>query len=155
MNEAEFTTLCEEQMHSLYRVSMAILHHHSDAQDAVQQAFMKAWTSRSRMYVGAEKAWLMQITINECRNVQRQRMRMMPVEQLPEDGYMPPDTALRDAIQTLPEKWRLPLLLKYMEGMSENETARALSISRTVLKGRLFRARKALKKALDEEMELE
>lgn len=46
-------------------------------------------------------------------------------------------------------------MLKYMEGMSEVEAAQALGVSRPVLKGRLYRARRALEKALKEEVELE
>ena len=78
-----------------------------------------------------------------------------PVERLPEQAYTPPDTNLREAIDALPENWRLPLLLKYMEGMSEKEAARALGITQGALKARLHRARKALEKALNEEVELE
>ena len=58
-------------------------------------------------------------------------------------------------MDALPDVWRLPLLLKYMEGMTEKEAARALNITQGVLKGRLYRARKALAKRLQEEVELE
>lgn len=81
-------------------------------------------------------------------------MRVVPVERLPERAYTPPDTALREAIDALPENWRLPLLLKYMEGMTEAEAARALGITQGALKARLHRGRKALEKALNEEVEL-
>ncbi|MBQ8312578.1 MAG: RNA polymerase sigma factor [Clostridia bacterium] len=154
MNDKDFTALCQAHMPGLYRMSMALVHNHADAQDAVQQALMKAWAARDRMRPGAERAWLMRIVINESRNVQRQRMRMVPVERLPEQAYTPPDTALRECIDALPENWRLPLLLRYMEGMSEKEAAGALGITQGVLKARLYRARKALEKALNEEVEL-
>ncbi|MBE5803748.1 MAG: RNA polymerase sigma factor [Clostridiales bacterium] len=154
MNEAEFTGLCRELMPALYRVSMAVVRNHADAQDVVQQALMKAWAARERIRPGKERAWLMRVAINECRDVQRRRMRALPMEQLPEKGWTPPDAALREAIDALPETWRLPLLLKYMEGMTEKEASVTLGISQTALKGRLHRARKALEKALNEEVEL-
>lgn len=154
MNEAAFISLCQMHMPGLYRISLAILRSHADAQDAVQQGLMKAWTARGSVRPGSERAWLTRIVINECRNIQRQRARMVPVDVLPEPPYTPPDTALKEAIDALPERWRLPLLLKYMEGMSEKETARVLGISQTALKGRLHRARKALEKTLNEEVEL-
>lgn len=154
MNDADFTGLCRELMPGMYRMSLSMLQHHADAQDAVQQALMKAWARRHTVRTGAEKAWLMRIVINECHNIHRQRKRMQPVEHLPERGYTPPDTALRDAMEALPAKWRLPLLLKYMEGMSEMEVAKALGITQSAVKGRLFRARKALEKTLKEEVEL-
>ena len=155
MNEKDFTALCQEHMPGMYRMSMALVRNPADAQDAVQQALLKAWAARDRMRPGVERAWLMRIVINESRNVQRQRMRMVPVERLPEQAYTPPDTDLREAIDALPENWRLPLLLKYMEGMSEKEAARALGITQGALKARLHRARKALEKVLNEEVELE
>lgn len=154
MNEAAFISLCQMHMPGLYRISLAILRSHADAQDAVQQGLMKAWTARASVRPGSERAWLTRIVINECRNIQRQRARMVPVDVLPEPPYTPPDTALKEAIDALPERWRLPLLLKYMEGMSEKEAAGVLGISQTALKGRLHRARKALEKTLNEEVEL-
>ena len=154
MNEAAFISLCQMHMPGLYRISLAILRSHADAQDAVQQGLMKAWTARDSVRPGSERAWLTRIVINECRNIQRQRARMVPVDVLPEPPYTPPDTALKEAIDALPERWRLPLLLKYMEGMSEKEAAGVLGISQTALKGRLHRARKALEKTLNEEVEL-
>lgn len=155
MNEADFTTLCRELMPGMYRIGMSMLRRHQDAQDAVQQCLMKAWAARERVQPGKERAWLMRILVNECRTVLRQRRRMLPVAEVPEAAYTPPDTALRDAIDALPDAWRLPVLLKYMEGMSEVEAAQALGVSRPVLKGRLYRARRALEKALKEEVELE
>lgn len=65
MNEVDFTGLCREHMPGLYRISMALVRNHADAQDAVQQALMKAWAARDRMRPGAERAWLMRIVINE------------------------------------------------------------------------------------------
>lgn len=155
MNEAAFTALCKAHMEGLYRISLSILHAHQDAQDAVQQALLKAWAARARLRPGFERAYLTRIVINECRNIQRQRMRVIPVEKFPEEACNPPDTSLRDAVDALPELLRLPLLLKYMEGMSEKEAAHALGITVVTLKGRLFRARKALEKLLKEEVELE
>ncbi|MBQ8555435.1 MAG: RNA polymerase sigma factor [Clostridia bacterium] len=154
MNEAAFTALCKAYMDGLYRISLSILHAHQDAQDAVQQALLKAWTARAKARPGCERAWLTRIVINECRSIQRQRLRVFPVETLPERPCHLPDSTLRDATDALPELLRLPLLLKYMEGMSEKEAAQALGVTVTVLKGRLFRARKALGKLLNEEVEL-
>lgn len=154
MNEAAFTALCRAHMDGLYRVSRSILHAPEDAQDAVQNTLLKAWAARDRVRPGCERAWLIRIAINECRSIQRQRMRVMPVENLPEQPCNLPDTTLRDAVAVLPETLRLPILLKYMEGMSEKEAAQALGITQTVLKGRLFRARRALERQLNEEVEL-
>lgn len=151
MEDAAFARLMEESMPAMYRMAMSLLHRQADAQDAVQQALLKAWAARERARAGAERAWLMRILVNECRNIQRYRMRVSPVESLPEEIYTPPDTALRDAVERLPEKLRTPFLLKYMEGMSEKEICAALRLSLSCVKSRLLRARRALEK---EAMEL-
>lgn len=83
-------------------------------------------------------------------------MRVFPVETVPDSPtFQEDEIGLKEAMDSLPEKIRLPLLLKYMEGMTEKEAAMALKISLTTLKSRLFRARKALAKQLKEEVKLE
>ena len=62
------------------------------------------------------------------------------------------DLELREAINALPEALRTPLLLKYMEGMTEKEVAEALRLPVSSVKSRLFRARKLLKQELNEEV---
>lgn len=154
MDKADFERLYLEMLPGLYRLSLGMLHNEADAHDAVQQAAAKAWQCRERIRLGGERAYFARIVINECRNIQRTRMRVCPVESLPETAYTPPDPCLKQAVDSLPEQLRLPLLLKYMEGYSVSEAAAALGISKAALKSRLLRARRKLKEALDEEVEL-
>ena len=63
------------------------------------------------------------------------------------------DNDLFRAISGLPEKYRLPLLLRYMEGYSEKETAETMKISVAALKSRVFRARNQLKDMISEDSE--
>ena len=114
---------------------------------------MKGWASRKRIWKGSEQAWMMRVVINECRNIQRHRMRVSPIERLPDNPSDWPDMALRVAVDALPETLRLPLLLKYMESMSEKEIALALRLSVSAVKSRLHRARQALRNELNEEVE--
>ena len=153
MDDATFIRLCEAEMTGLYRMAVSILRRQQDAEDAVQQALLKGWTARQKAWRGSERAWLMRIVINECRNVQRYRMRVSPVETLPETPSDVPDVGLRLAVDALPEALRLPLLLKYMESMSEKDIAVALRLSIPAVKSRLLRARRTLRKALNEEVE--
>lgn len=134
----------------LFRLSMSILRQEADSRDAVQQALMKAWAARDRVDPKRFQPYLTRIVINECRNIQRQRMRVQPMAELPETGatFQPEETELGAAIALLPESLRTPLLLRYMENFSEKETAQALGLSVTAVKNRLFRARRALKQRL-------
>lgn len=96
------------------------------------------------------------IVVNVSYDLIRQRRRSLPVDRFP-DVAAPSenqDTGLYEAIDGLPEILRTPFLLKYMEGMTEKEVGAALRIPLTSVKNRLFRARKALQKALGEEAAL-
>ena len=96
------------------------------------------------------KPYLARAVINACRDIQRARQKAIPVETVPESGYEPPDSALYDAVERLPEELRLPLLLHYMEGYKLAEIAGALGQSLPQLTSRLFRARKLLRRMLEE-----
>lgn len=154
MNKTTFEQMYREMLPGLYRLAQSILRHTADAQDAVQQAAVKAWQARDRVRSGNERAYFTRIVINECRNIQRQRMRILPVAEFPDEGYMPPDMELKNAVAALPENLRLPILLKYMEGYSEKEAAQALDITVPTLKARLHKARRQLERELREEVEL-
>lgn len=154
MDKAAFEALYRDMLPGLYRLAQSILRHTADAQDAVQQAAVNAWQARGRIRPGNERAYFTRIVINECRNIQRKRMRILPVADVPDTVCMPPDTELKIAVAGLPEDLRLPLLLKYMEGYSEKEAAAALDITVPALKARLHRARRRLAKELREEVEL-
>lgn len=156
MDKDSFGQLYLELLPGLYRLALGILRHPADAEDAVQQAMANAWQASGRMEAGREKAYIARIVINECHNIQRFRMRSIPAAEIPgREAPSLPDSPLRGALDRLPEKYRLPLLLRYMEGYSEKETAEALRISLNALKSRLRRARSRLEKALDEEEEEE
>jgi RNA polymerase sigma-70 factor (ECF subfamily) len=154
IDDATFIRVSREAMPSLYRISLGLLRRPQDAQDAVQQGLTNAWAARDRARGGSERAWITQIVIHECRNIQRYRQRVTPVETVETGEWTPPDRTLRDAVDALPPNLRLPLLLKYMEGMSEREVAQAMRLSVPAVKSRLLRARRGLQKLLNEEVEL-
>ena len=143
----------------LYRLSFSILHTRHDAQDAVQQGLLRAWERRETARPEQIRAWLTRIVINECHNIQRKRMRVVLMDEMPEMAA-PEDTyeaeaELRSAIDSLPEKLRVPLLLRYMERYSETEIAQTLGVPVTTVKNRLFRARRAVRAKFDEEVTFE
>ena len=130
----------------LYRLAQSILRQQADAQDAVQQSAVKAWSAADRIRPGEEKAYITRIVINECRNIQRHRLRVLPVDEPRASGSTStPDSELKAVVDSLPETLRLPLLLRYMEGCSEQEAAAILRIPRNTLRARLKRARAKLR----------
>ena len=157
MDEETYISLCERHLPSLFRLAYSLTKNRHDAEDAVQQALLKAWTCRSRARAGAERAWIIRILVNECYDLLRRRRRTVPMAEFPE-AVAPPsglsmDTGLRDAIDALPDGLRLPFLMKYMEGMTEKEVASALRLPLSAVKHRLYRARRALRQAWNEEVE--
>lgn len=129
------------------------MHSEHDAQDAVQQAMLSVWTHRESVEFARLKPYLTRAVINACRDIQRARQKMTPVEEIPEESYQPPDGALRDAVERLPEEMRIPLLLHYMEGYKLREIAEMLGLSLPQLTSRLFRARRMLRDTLEGEAE--
>lgn len=147
IDDRAFTREASEQLPALYRLSYSILRSQADAQDAVQQGMLRAWERRAQVSPEGFRSWLTRIVINECHNIQRRRMRVFPVGEMPEREQQE-SGELAEAIDALPERLRTPLLMRYMEGYSEREIAAALRVPVTTVKNRLFRARKALKKQL-------
>lgn len=154
MDESRYIAVSRQVMPLLYRTAYSIVENRADAEDAVQQGLLNAWQAKEKAGEGSERAWMVRIVINECYTLLRKRRRCQPAE-LPDMICLPPeDTGLRDALQTLPANLRTPFLLKYMEGMKETEVAAATGLPVTVVKSRLFRARRQLQKLLKEEVEL-
>ena len=152
MESNAFSRIAEENMQGLYRLSFSILHTRHDAQDAVQQGLLRAWERRETARPEQIRAWLTRIVINECHNIQRKRMRVVLMGEMPEMAA-PEDTYEAEA--ELPEKLRVPLLLRYMERYSETEIAQTLGVPVTTVKNRLFRARRAVRAKFDEEVTFE
>ena len=146
---AEIET-CSDMM---YRVAWSILRNDADVQDALQDAVLKAWEKRDKLR--DEKffrTWITRILINACYDTQRKRRRIVSMDEIPESTVSnAPDPDLALALQALPEKLRLPLVLCYSEGMSYEEAADVLRIPITTLRGRLCRGKEELRKELNAE----
>ena len=150
MTKKQYGDEVERLAPSLRRIAYSIVHNEHDAQDAVQQALLAVWARREHVELARLKPYLTRAVVNACRDIQRLRQKSIPVDELPENEYQPPDGALRDAVERLPEDLRLPLLLHYMEGYRLTEIARTLGQSLPQVTSRLFRARKLLKRMLEE-----
>lgn len=151
VDEQTFVREVTAMERTLYRVSRSMLPSWHDCADAVQEAVSKAWEKRARAEAAWFRPWLIRILINECHNLQRQRKRMIPMAEVPEEASIqPPDPALRDALRALPEKLRLPLILNCLEGFTVRETARLLGIPEGTVKWRLYKARERLRSELDD-----
>lgn len=170
-NTREFHDLIRPYERGAYVMALSMLKNEADAEDAAQEAFLKAYRGlRSFRAESKFSTWLMSIVMNEARNRLRSKARMK-VESLDEpageDGHVSPAllrdwreipsetlermelrAKLREAIMELSPIYREVLLLREVEEMSVEESAEALGISRGAVKVRLHRARLMLQKRL-------
>ena len=150
MTKKQYEDEVERLAPSLRRIAYSIVRNEHDAQDAVQQALLAVWARRECVEFARLKPYLTRAVMNACRDIQRARQKAIPMKEMPEMSYQPPDGVLADAVERLTEELRLPLLLHYMEGYKLAEIAGALGQSLPQVTSRLFRARKRLKRMLEE-----
>lgn len=150
MTKKQYEDEVERLAPSLRRIAYSIVRNEHDAQDAVQQALLAVWARRECVEFARLKPYLTRAVMNVCRDIQRARQKAIPMKEIPEMSYQPLDGVLADAVERLPEELRLPLLLHYMEGYKLAEIAGALGQSLPQVTSRLFRARKRLKRMLEE-----
>ena len=147
MTHEEFGNRIMAMQETLYRVSTTILPQLCDREDAVQEAIAKAWLQQSKLRnEGAMRAWVVRILINECYSILRHNKRETPSYTMPERETAPDaQPNLYRLFTSLQEKYRLPMVLHYVEGYSLEEIARALRMPMGTLKSRLHRGRLLLK----------
>lgn len=150
MDRNEFAARVIGQTDRMYRISWTILRFDEDCRDAMQEAALKAWEKRYTLRNEAYfETWLTRILLNECYAIQRKRKRTVPIEDAAEPFAQPKDLTLSMALQSLPEKLRLPLVMHALEGMTYEEIGRALRISKATVTGRIQRAKQQLRKELE------
>ena len=148
--------LVKKYKDSLFACAFNICKNEADADDAVQETFIKYHES-SRQFENEQhiKAWLIRVVINKARDISFSfwRRKMTPLEDYMETLSFdtPEDSALFETVMNLPEKLRLVLHLYYYEDYSIREIAEVLKISENNVKVRLNRGRKLLKEKLKEE----
>lgn len=154
MDEKEFAARIWAMRQTLFRICFSQLPSAQDREDAVQEALARAWRKRGQLREeGYLQTWLVRILLNVCHDMQRRAQRMVPTAEieLPVQDTSS-DGALREALLALPEKYRLPILLYYLEGYSLRQVAQMLRVPENTVKTRLSRGRQQLKERLHEEV---
>ena len=158
-----FRVLFEAYRDRVFSIACYSLGDKTAAADVTQQIFVKLFTRIGQFRGDSEfTTWLYRLVINSCLDERRRQRRFLPVEEFapinkavhrepPETGYERREIAgsVREAIGGLKPKMRLPILLKYIEGLSYEEIANVLGCSKGTVASRLNRAHKALAKKLD------
>ena len=136
----------------LYRLAFTHLSSAADAEDAVSDVFVKyLQTQPAFLSEDHEKAWFIRVLINQCNDMHRRKAvrAWTPLDAVAEVAAAEEkDSGLLAAVQRLPEKNRIAVLLHYFEGYSLSETAQLLQTTEAAVKMRLMRSRSLLKSHL-------
>jgi RNA polymerase sigma-70 factor (ECF subfamily) len=155
MDKQFFTEEVKKAERSLYRIARSYLPTDADAADAVQEALTRAWAKRSDLREALYfRTWLTRIVINTCKDEWKRRRRVRLVADTPEpasDTFVTARNDIRDALAALDLKYRVPLVLFYLDGYSIQEISKLLSLPQGTVKNRLFRAKKKLRTQLQQE----
>ena len=167
-----FEQLVKRYDRNIFRIAQHITQNREDAEDVVQDAFLKAYENLEQ-FQGNSKfyTWLVRIAVNESLMKLRRRKTSKTVSMdedvETEEGSMPREFAdwspnpeqqygqselgdiLRKTIQGLPTSFRTVFVLRDVEGLSTEETAEMLSLSIPAVKSRLLRARLQLRERLN------
>ena len=156
-DKKSFQELYHEHISSALRTAKAITKNEEIAKDAVQEAFIRVYKNladfdESKNFL----PWFYRILTNECNRLMKKEAKIFSLNTPLEDKeYMIADTPgenyseLYEAIQSLKDIYRIPIILKYLQGFSEKEIAEILELKHNTVKTRLLNGRKALKRVLD------
>ena len=154
----KLTELVQEHQQTLLNLCFMVLRDHELARDAVQETFLKAYRGMNTFRGGNERAWLMRIALNTCRDMKRSAWhrhvnRSITPEDMPceEESLFPESLDLADAIMRLPDKYKEVILLHYFQDMPVTDIAPIVGITKSMVSRRVKKARAMLHGLLGEE----
>lgn len=162
---AAFEGLVARHGRRVHDVARRMLRDPHEAEDATQQAFLNAYKALARFDRARPfRHWILRITTNLCRNriakrqVRRQLLRPTGGEELPpptaaapaEPGPAP-TASLRDALDALPDTYRLAMILRYVHELPLDAIAEVTGVPVATVKTHLHRGRAALRRSLTPE----
>ena len=170
-DEQAFCELVQPHQRNIYRTALSILSNEADAEEAAQEAMLKAYRNLSGFRQDSTfKTWLTRITVNEAlmrlRKNRRQCFEFLDEHRRNDAGCSPTDIPdplrmpfqileqkqlrkmIAEAIASLPSSYRVVVVLRDIEHLSIAETAKILGISEVNVKTRLLRGRLWMREAL-------
>jgi RNA polymerase sigma-70 factor (ECF subfamily) len=153
-NADSFAILIEPLLDPAYRLAAVMLADRSSAEDAVQEASIKAWRKLRQLRgdVSSLRSWFLSIVANECRMTRRQRwwsvLKVAELRTAESTAQQSATSELHRALLKLSSEDRLPLVLHFYLDLSLDEVARTLHVSPAAAKSRIYRAAKRLRSDL-------
>jgi len=135
----------------LFRYALLMLGNTQDAEDVVQDTLLKYWQKAPEFNdKNHEKAWLLTVTANRCRDLLRTRLRrgetaLDSIAELPDSWAAPTENSgILEALMRLPEKYKKVVYLHYVEGYKVEEIAGIIGKTASAVKMRLKKGRELL-----------
>lgn len=159
MDEEQFSALYEKYANDVLRFSFFYLGDRQRAEDVTQDVFVRLLTHAPDLAPGKEKAWLLKVAMNRCRDiwraawVKRVVLGSPAMELTPAPGNMEDSLERQEllaAVRKLPADFRDAVLLHYYQGYAINEIAEMLNVPEGTISSRLSRGRKKLQEILKE-----
>ena len=159
MDDQQFSELYEKYANDVLRFSYFYLGDRQQAEDVTQDVFVRLLTHTPDLVPGKEKAWLLKVAMNRCRDiwraawVKRVVLGSPAMELTPAPGNMDDSLERQElmvAIHRLPADFRDVVLLHYYQGYGINEIAEMLHVPEGTISSRLSRGRKKLQDILKE-----
>ena len=159
MSDEQFEALYEKYANDVLRVSYFYLGDRQQAEDVTQDVFVRLLQSAPELVEGKEKAWLLKVALNRCRDLWRAAWVKRVVLGSPAMELTPaPDRMderlerqeLMQAIRRLPADFRDVILLHYYQGYGISEIAQIMKVPEGTISSRLSRGRKKLEEILKE-----
>ena len=155
-DERAFDELIGPLVEPGFRLAVSMLENREEAEDAVQEATIKAWRNLHQLKdAGVARSWFFTIVANQCRSVRRGRWWSVVKLAAPEQPRSGPEdqavqrTDLERAMRSLGRDDRLALYLRYYMDLPLSEVATVLGVSETAAKSRIHRAAQGLKPAVE------
>lgn len=134
---------------TVYRVAVHNTRCKSDAEDVTQEVFVKLLESSKKFKNGEHlKAWLIRVTINECRTLMRKYSRETEQSAEIADCAVYDGDSVLEAVKALPENYRNAIYLHYYEGYTAKEIGKILDAKENTVLSWLSRGRAALRKEM-------
>ncbi len=145
-----FTELMQSQMQNMYKAARSVLYNDEDVVDAISETILacweKIWQLKEEAYF---RTWMTRILINKCNDILRKQRNIMLVEEIPEQlsyDRKYENVEWEEALESLDEKYRLIMMLYYVEGFKTGEIGDILSMPESTVRTRLARGRQQLAK---------
>ena len=151
MRESEVIRLYDIYSDSIFKLAYSYVGSMQDAEDIVQNIFLKLIQKDIHISTGKEKSYLLTMTVNACKDLMKSASQRLavPFEEVTADkavmsAFTEEESGLFEALKNLPEDYRVTIHLHYFEGYKVKEIAKILKVSQSAVTMRLTRGRNML-----------